>query len=144
VIARACETFQSQVTTSIATSSQLAALAALAGDKSDVAQMKVAYTERRQRILDGLRAIPGLRVNTPRGAFYAFVDVRALIGRTLDGVVIGSDVDLARLLLERERVAVVPGSAFSGPGYLRLSYAAALADIDEALVRIARLVAACN
>lgn len=140
-LSRACETLQSQATTSIATVTQLAAIEALRGDQACIAAMRAAYAERRERIVAGLRGIPGVDVAMPDGAFYAFADVRALLGKQLDGTMIESDVDLTRALLEHERIAVVPGSAFGGPGYLRLSYAASLADIDTAVSRFAALAA---
>lgn len=140
-IARACETVQSQATTSIATVAQLAAIAALRGDQACVREMREVYAQRRERMVSGLSAIPGVRCAKAPGAFYAFADVRALMGRKLGEAVIADDVDFARVLLERERVAVVPGSAFHGPGYVRLSYAASLADIEAALARLASFVA---
>ncbi len=140
-LARACETVQSQATTSIATVAQLATIAALHGDQACVREMRETYRARRTRIVDGLAAIPGIRCGMPSGAFYAFADVCALLGRREGEQLIANDLDFARVLLERARVAVVPGSAFHGPGYLRLSYAASLADIDSALARIAAFVA---
>jgi aspartate aminotransferase len=140
-LARACEMLQSQSTTSIATVAQLAALAALSGDDSSVQRMRGAYLERRNRLVAGLRSIPGVRCDLPRGAFYVFADVRAWLGRRADDRVLTNDVEIAEWLLARARVATVPGSAFGGPGYLRFSYAAALSDIDAALERIGAAVA---
>ena len=76
----------------------------------------------------------------PEGAFYAFFDVRAHLGRTLLGRVVHDDVALAELLLEEAHCALVPGSAFFAPGYLRMSYAASEADLREGLTRIARVL----
>jgi len=141
-VARACETLQSQATTSIATVAQLATMAALRGDQACVGEMRAAYAVRRNRIVAGLRAIPGVEVSMPRGAFYALADVRALLGRRCGDTVLATDEAFARMLLERERVAVVPGSAFAAAGYLRLSYAASLADIDAAVERLAAFAGA--
>ena len=66
--------------------------------------------------------------------------MRAQLGRTLEGATIRDDVALAELLLEHAHVAVVPGSAFCAPGYLRLSYAASEADLREGFARIAKLL----
>jgi aspartate/methionine/tyrosine aminotransferase len=104
--------------------------------------MRAAYAVRRNRIVAGLRAIPGVEVSMPRGAFYALADVRALLGRRCGDTVLATDEAFARMLLERERVAVVPGSAFAAAGYLRLSYAASLADIDAAVERLAAFAGA--
>jgi aspartate aminotransferase len=143
-LARACEIVQSQATTSVATVAQLAAIAALRGDQTCVKQMRDTYAARRDHIVQGLAAIPGVACGTPTGAFYALADVRALLGKKLAGVPLATDLDFARALLDRERVAVVPGSAFHAPGYLRLSYAASNADIDAALARLASLVASLS
>jgi aspartate aminotransferase len=135
-LARACETLQSQTTTSIATVAQLAALAALGGGKQHVVEMREQYRQRRDRLIGGLRAIPGLKCNLPRGAFYAFVDVRSWLGKTARGVKLEDDVQLANWLLEQVRLAVVPGAAFGAPGFLRLSYATSQAELDAAVERL--------
>jgi aspartate aminotransferase len=138
-LARACETLQSQTTTSIATVAQLAALAAVSGDKSHVGQMREQYRLRRDRLVAGLRAIPGLSCNLPRGAFYVFLDVRGWLGRSARGVLLTDDVVLANWLLDYARLAVVPGVAFGAPGFVRLSYATSQADLDAALEKFAEL-----
>jgi aspartate aminotransferase len=135
-LARACETLQSQTTTSIATVAQLAALAAVSGGKQHVAEMRAQYEQRRDRLVAGLSAIPGLKCNVPRGAFYAFVDVRGWLGKAARGVSLEDDVQLANWLLDHARLAVVPGAAFGAPGFLRLSYAASQAELDAAVERL--------
>jgi aspartate aminotransferase len=127
---------QSQTTTSIATVAQLAALAALSGGKQHVAQMREHYRQRRDRLIAGLRAIPGLKCNVPRGAFYAFVDVRGWLGKSARGTKLEDDVQLANWLLDHARLAVVPGAAFGAPGFLRLSYATSQAELDAAVERL--------
>lgn len=139
-LAAACTTLQSQSTTNITTVAQLASLAALSGDQSCVARMREAYRERRDRFVAGLTKIPGLACDVPRGAFYVFADVRAWIGRRAGGRTLQNDVDVAEWLLDDAKVACVPGSAFGGPGYLRFSYAASQAELDEALQRMAAAV----
>ena len=140
-LARACETLQSQSTTSIATLAQLTALAALNGEQACVERMRGAYLERRNRLVAGLRAVPGVACELPRGAFYVFADVRAWLGKRAGDRVLGHDLDVAEWLLARARVATVPGSAFGAPGHLRFSYAAALSNIDKAVERIAAAAA---
>ncbi|HKU43070.1 MAG TPA: pyridoxal phosphate-dependent aminotransferase [Polyangiales bacterium] len=134
-LAKACETLQSQMTTSIATQSQLAALAALSGERGHVAGMLEQYRVRRDKLMAGLRKL-GVSFAVPRGAFYVFADVRPWLGKTARGVVLKDDVTLATWLLEHVRLAVVPGVAFGTPGFLRLSFAASLADIDAAVDRL--------
>lgn len=136
-IARACEAVQSQATTSVAAVAQLAAQAALLGPQAPVLAMRDAFAARRDRLLVAINAIDGLHAATPRGAFYLFVAVTGLLGR--GGL--HSDIDVANFLLERARVAVVPGSAFHAPGYVRLSYATSTTQLDRACARIAEAVA---
>jgi aspartate aminotransferase len=107
-LALACEAVQSQATTSVAAVSQLAAKAALEAGASSVLAMRAELEARRDRLLAGINALPGLRARRPQGAFYLFAAVDGLIGR--GGL--QNDVDVTRFLLERARVAVVPGSAF--------------------------------
>jgi aspartate aminotransferase len=93
------------------------------------------YTRRRRRIVDGLRAIPGVTCEDPGGAFYAFPNISAHLGS--GGKAIAETcTDLTKMLLEKEKVAVVPGEAFGAPGYLRLSYATSIERIEEGLRRL--------
>ena len=136
-LARACEAVQSQATTSVAAVSQLAAQAALEGPEAEVHAMRDRFESRRDLLAGRLAQIDGLRVHLPDGAFYLFVAVDGLFGRAG----LHSDADVASFLLERARVAVVPGSAFHAPGYVRLSYAASEALLERAAERIADALA---
>jgi aspartate aminotransferase len=136
-VARACESVQSQVTTSVCTIAQHAAIAALEGPQDGIAIMRGELSAKRDRMRGHLAKLDGLRVGAAQGAFYLFVDVAGLLGRRDGTRVIDGDVALAEYLLDGARVATVPGSAFGAPGYLRLSYALATADIDRACDRIA-------
>lgn len=127
---------QSQATSNPCSISQYAALAALTGPMDTVPVMLAEYARRRARILAGLSAIPGVSCPEPSGAFYAFPDVSAHL---VDGS--GDATALARHLLEREHVAVVPGDAFGAPGYLRFSYATSIDRIEEGLRRLERFFA---
>jgi aspartate aminotransferase len=140
-LARACETLQSQTTTSVATVAQLAALAAVSGDKQHVEDMREQYRQRRDKLIAGLRALPGVVCNLPRGAFYVFLDVRGWLGKSARGVVLADDVVLANWLLDHARLAVVPGAAFGTPGFLRLSYPTSQSDLDTAVERFNALAA---
>jgi aminotransferase len=115
------------------TTAQDAALEALLHGEADVERMVAEYDRRRRMFVDGLNGI-GLRTFEPRGAFYAFPEVTAATGLSSEA--------FAQGLLEEERVAVVPGSAFgpSGEGHVRACYATAYAQLEEALVRIGRFV----
>jgi aspartate aminotransferase len=140
-ITRAMDMIQSQGPTSAATMAQYAVLEALSTPPADLEQMRVAFAERRDRLVEGLRALPGVRCSMPEGAFYAFPDVSPWVGRRAGGRTLENDTAVASWLLEAAHVAVVPGGAFGAPGHLRLSYAVSVKQIDEALRRIGAAVA---
>jgi aspartate aminotransferase len=140
-LARAMDIIQGQGATSTATFCQWATLEALRSPPTEFARMRALFEERRNRLVLGLRALPGVRCGLPEGAFYAFPDVSAWLGkRTPMDHELRDDTDIAAWLLDATHVAVVPGSAFHAPGHLRLSYAVGLQSIDEALRRIAGAV----
>ncbi len=122
---------QSQSTSNPTSIAQYAALEALTGPMDTVASMLAEYSKRRDRIVSGLRAIPGVTCVEPGGAFYAFPNVSAHLG---NGV--ADTTALAKLLLEKQHLVVVPGDAFGTPGYLRLSYATSIDRIEEGLRRL--------
>jgi aspartate aminotransferase len=124
---------QSQSTSNPTSIAQHAALEALKGPMDSVGTMLAEYTRRRERMLAGLRAIRGITCNEPQGAFYLFPNFVALLGNGIH-----SSADLAKQLLEREHLAVVPGEAFGAPGYLRFSYATSMERIEEGLRRLGR------
>ena len=105
----------------------------LRGPMDSVGTMLAEYARRRERILAGLRAIPGVTCTAPQGAFYVFPNISAHLNADMP-----SDTAAAKQLLEREHVAVVPGEAFGAPGYLRISYATSIDRIDEGLRRLER------
>ncbi len=119
---------------------QRAALAALQ-EGVDPSEMVAEYDQRRRTIVARLNALPGVRCAMPRGAFYAFPDVRGLLGRPGGPA---TSIALCESLLEKAHVAVVPGEAFEGPGFLRFSYATSLPRIEEGIDRIARALAALS
>jgi aspartate aminotransferase len=124
---------QSQSTSNPTSIAQYAALGAARGSMDSVGTMLAEYGRRRERILKGLRAMPGATCTAPEGAFYVFPNVSAHLNAEMP-----TDTAVARQLLEREHVAVVPGEAFGAPGYLRISYATSIERIDEGLRRIER------
>jgi aspartate aminotransferase len=132
---------QSQSTSNPTSISQYAALEALKGPMDSVATMLAEYARRRARILEGLRAIPGVTCTAPDGAFYVFPNVTARLG---NGSGAQDTAALARLLLEREHLAVVPGEAFGAPGFLRFSYATSIERIEEGLRRFERFFASAE
>ncbi|HEY5302743.1 MAG TPA: pyridoxal phosphate-dependent aminotransferase [Acidimicrobiales bacterium] len=134
--------YQSQTTSNISNISQRAALAALVGDLTAVAEMRTAFDRRRQTMTTMLNAIDGVTCAEPEGAFYCYPNITGLLGRELGGRVSTSSSELAATLLETIKIAVVPGEAFGTPGFFRLSYALGDADLVEGLERLTALVAA--
>lgn len=141
-LSKAMEMVQSQGATSTATMAQWAALEALRSPPLALEEMRAIFSLRRDRLVAGLRALPGVRCGVPEGAFYAFAEVKAWLGRTTgSGRQLVNDLDVAAWLLDEAHVAVVPGSAFGAPGHMRLSYAVSVEQIDRALARIASALA---
>ncbi|PRB71422.1 pyridoxal phosphate-dependent aminotransferase [Arthrobacter sp. MYb213] len=139
-VIKAATNLQSHATSNVANVSQRAALAAVAGPLDAVEEMKVAFNRRRLAIVQGLNAIDGLHCPMPDGAFYAYSDVRGLLGRKIRGVVNNTSAELAAFILEQAEVAVVPGEAFGPSGYIRMSYALGDADLAEGVSRMAKLL----
>jgi aspartate/methionine/tyrosine aminotransferase len=137
----AASNLQSHSTSNVANVSQRAALAAVAGDLSAVAEMRATFDRRRQQIWKALSAIDGVVCPEPQGAFYAFPDLEGLLGRTYGGARPQSTLELADVVLEQVNVAFVPGEAFGAPGYARFSFALGDDDLGEGIGRIADLVA---
>lgn len=117
---------------------QKAAVAALKGPRDDVKRMVEAYRSRRDLVLAGLRAIPGVKIGDIPGTFYAFPDVSAFLGKKAGNHVIDTTDQLCDWLLESHGVSTVPGTAFGAAGSIRLSFAASEDDLKKALHRIAQ------
>ncbi|SNS30366.1 L-aspartate aminotransferase apoenzyme [Actinomadura meyerae] len=139
-VVKAAQNLQSHATSNVANVSQAAALAAVTGDLSAVAEMRKAFDRRRQTIVRMLNEIPGVVCPEPEGAFYAYPSVKALLGKELRGKRPETSVELASLILEEAEVALVPGEAFGTPGYFRLSYALGDDDLTEGVSRVAKLL----
>ncbi|MEU5989836.1 pyridoxal phosphate-dependent aminotransferase [Spirillospora sp. NPDC047418] len=139
-VVKAAQNLQSHATSNVANVSQAAALAAVTGDLSAVAEMRRAFDRRRQTIVRMLNEIPGIVCPEPEGAFYAYPSVKALLGKELRGKRPQTSVELASLILEEAEVALVPGEAFGTPGYFRLSYALGDDDLVEGVSRVAKLL----
>ena len=139
-IAAACTKLQGQFTSGASGISQKATTAAMQGGASLAAEMKAAFLQRRDLVIDGLRTIEGFDINVPKGAFYIFPDVSALFGKSHAGHTIGSGQDLAMYLLEQAEVATVGGDAFGSPNCIRISYAASETQLKEAIRRISDAV----
>jgi aspartate aminotransferase len=140
-VVKAAANLQSHATSNVANVSQAAALAAVSGDLSAVAEMRAAYDRRGRTMVRLLSDIPDVHVLEPQGAFYAFPNLSAYVGRTIRGVTPADTLDLCGLLLDQAKVAVVPGEAFDAPGYARMSFALGDDDLGDGCRRIADLLA---
>ena len=120
---RAMGVIQGQSTTNATAVAQHAALAAVTGPTDEVRKMQTAFEKRRNVMVDGLNAVPGMHCRKPEGAFYAFADCTGLYGIEHDGKRITTDEGVAFWLLDVAHVVGVPGTPFGAPGYIRFSYA---------------------
>jgi aspartate/methionine/tyrosine aminotransferase len=140
-VVKASQNLQSHATSNVCNVAQAAALAAVQGDLTAVAQMRTAFDRRRQTMVRMLNEIPGVFCPEPEGAFYAYPSVKGLLGKEIRGRRPQTSVELASLILEEAEVALVPGEAFGTPGYFRLSYALGDEDLVEGVSRVAKLLA---
>jgi aspartate aminotransferase len=140
-IAKACNKMQGQITSGANCIAQRATIAAVNAPVSEIQYMVDEFKSRRILILSLLSEIPGLKLNEPDGAFYVFPDVSAYFGKTMKGKTINDANDFALFLLEEANVATVTGDAFGNPDCIRISYAASVENIKEAVKRIANALA---
>lgn len=136
---KAMKKVQSQSTSNPASISQAAAQAALEGDQSCIEPMIKAFRERHDFVVEALNRIPGVVCLPADGTFYCFPQVQAVIDR-LDAV--SNDIELAEYLLDNAGVALVPGSAFGAPGYVRISFATSMDILKDALARLTKALTA--
>jgi aspartate aminotransferase len=135
---QAMDKLQGQLTSGASRVAQVAAVAALTGPREPLEEMRRAFDQRRREMHALLTAIPDIECIEPRGAFYCFPDVSAYLGRRAPGGgVIANDVTLCDYLVREGRVAIVPGSGFGAPGFVRLSYACSMEQIRAGVTRMA-------
>ncbi len=140
-MAKALTSLQSHQTSNVAMVSQVAAQAAVEGSLDAVVMMREAFDRRRLNMYEMLKAMPGVEVLKPEGAFYAFPSFEGVLGQTIRGRKIETTLDLADVVLGEAKVAFVPGEAFGSPGYARFSFALGDDDLGEGLTRIGDLLA---
>jgi aspartate/methionine/tyrosine aminotransferase len=140
-VTEAATNLQSHVTSNVNNVAQRAALAAVSGDLSAVAEMRTAFDRRRRAIHKMLNEVPGVSCFEPEGAFYAFPSLEGALGRPIRGRTAVNTLELAEIVLEEANVAFVPGEAFGAPGYGRFSYALSDEDLERGIRRIAELFA---
>jgi len=143
-LVKACGKLQGQMTSGACSIAMRASLEALTGDQSCVSEMRDAFLRRRDLILGHVTQIEGVKCTTPGGAFYVFPDMSAYIGKSVDGRKIDTDMDLCIYLLEVGHIATVPGSAFGADGCVRISYANSDENLEKAMDRLKKALAALS
>ena len=139
-VARACNKMQGQVTSGANCIAQRAVITALQENPSKIQYMVDEFKERRDLILELLNDIEGFKCNKPEGAFYVFPDVSHYFGKTINGVTINNASEMSMFLLEKALVATVTGDAFGDPNCIRISYAASIDQLTEAISRIKNIL----
>ena len=139
-IAKVMANYVSHSTGSPVAISQKASVAALTGSQEKVETMRQAFEERRNYIVERMNAIPGVSCIKPEGAFYVMMNLEELIGKTIHGVTITNDDVFADAFLKYGLVAVVPGSGFGAPNFVRWSYATSMDNIKEGLDRLEKFL----
>ena len=134
----ACNALQSHSTSNVSSITQKAAVAALTGPQDCVTAMLDEYRQRRDRLCEWLTVEPRLRMQKPQGAFYLFLDVSDFLSP--DGL--RTTAEFAQALLDDARVALTPGEAFDAPGFIRISYATSLAELERGADRLLQFVRA--
>ena len=141
---KAATNLQSHATSNVCNVAQAAALAAVSGDLSAVAQMRAAFDRRRQVMTAMLNEVPGVVCPLPDGAFYCYPSVKGVLGKEIAGQRPTTSAQLAEVLLDEADVAVVPGEAFGTDGYFRLSCALGDADLEDGVSRITKLLSSAR
>ncbi len=140
-LAKIMSNYLSHSTGAPSTISQWAAVEAINGPQQSCEEMRKAFEERRDYIVQRMNSIPGVSCIKPNGAFYVMMNIEKLIGRTLGGKLITNDDDFAVAFLESAYVATVPCSGFGMKNFIRWSYAASMDNIKEALDRLEKFLA---
>ena len=140
-IAKIMGNYLSHSTAAPCSIAQKASVEALNGPQETIEVMRRAFEERRNYLVERMNAIPNVSALKPQGAFYVMMNLDRLLGRTIHGEVVRNDEDFTAAFLKHGLVAVVPGSAFGAPGFVRWSYATSMENIKEGLDRLERFLA---
>ena len=139
-VAKAMANVQSHAASNPNSIAQAATLAALGGGEDEIEMMKSHFVKRRDYMVDEINKIEGVSCKKPQGAFYIMMNIADICGKTLYGKTIENADDFAELFLNKARVAVVPGTGFGAPEYVRWSYATAVENIEEGLARLKKFL----
>lgn len=140
-IASAMASYVSHSTGAPATMAQFAAQEALEGPQDEVEAMRRVFEQRRNYLVSRMNSMDGVSCLTPNGAFYVMMNLEQLFGKTIDGEVIATADDFARLFLEKSMVAVVSCTAFGAPSFVRWSYATSMENIQKGMDRLEQFLA---
>lgn len=139
-IAKLMTNLQSHMTSNTCSITQYAAVEALTGPQEQIKVMVSEFEKRRDYMVETLKQIKDISIIKPKGAFYVMVNIEKLIGKDFNGKKVTDSVSFASVLLEEEKVAVIPGAAFGLENYIRLSYATSMESIKEGLKRIKKFI----
>ncbi|WP_186430178.1 pyridoxal phosphate-dependent aminotransferase [Clostridium sp. BSD9I1] len=142
-IVKLMSNIQSHTTSNPNSIAQYASLEALAGTQEFIQVMKQEFKNRRDYIVTRINGIDNISCIEPKGAFYVFIDISKIIGKAIEGETIESSLDFCSKLLEKGKVAAVPGEAFGIDGFIRISYATSMENIQEGLNRIENFIKIC-
>lgn len=140
MIAKAMSNIQSHATSNPNSIAQVAATAALTGPKDEIFKMKEAFFERRNHLVSLINDIEGVSCIKPNGAFYVMMNISGLLGKSYNGTVVENVDTLCELLLSEVKLALVPGTGFGAPNYVRWSYATCMENINEGIKRLSAFI----
>jgi aspartate aminotransferase len=143
-IADACNKVQGQFTSATCSITQRASISAMKADPIVLKDMIAAFKNRRDLVLSLLKEMPGVKANTPEGAFYIFPDISYFFGKSYQGTIINSAHELCLYLLSEAMVALVSGESFGAPECIRISYAASEETLVSAMNRVKIALAKLN
>lgn len=143
-IVQACEKLQGQFTSGANSIAQRASITALLSDLAPTYAMRDSFRERRDFVINALREMPGVKINNPEGAFYAFPNISSFFGKTDGNVTINNDEDFAMYLLHTANISTVNGGAFGNNNCIRISFATSMDNLREAMERMKNALAALN
>ena len=139
-IAKAMSNIQSHATSNPNSIAQVAATAALNGPKDEIAVMKAAFNERRDHLVDLINNIEGVSCVKPDGAFYVMMNISKILDKKYKGEKIDNCDNLCELLLSEVKLALVPGTGFGAPNFVRWSYATSMDNINEGIKRLSAFI----
>ena len=139
-IAALINNIQSHMTSNTCSIAQYAALEALTGNQDEITAMIKEFERRRNFMVNKLEAIKGLTIIRPQGAFYVMINIKNYLDKTIKNTKVNTTMEFAKLLLEHENVAVIPGEAFGVENYIRVSYATSIEAIEKGIKRIEKFI----